>query len=396
MKKKKILVLASTFPRWKHDTIPPFVFELEKRLAKDFEIHILAPHFYKAKKYEEWENLKIHRYQYFWPARWENLCYGGGILPNIKKNYLLAFQLPFLIISALFSLAYLTKKHRINGIHAHWIVPGGLIAVFYKVIFNNDLKILISAHSSYYRKILAFFPLDKLYKWVVIHSTITTTVSNDMKTQLSKVTGLQHRVISMGVDPSLFLNGEPSRDITKKYGENLMLFVGRLVESKGIHFLIDVMRKVVEIKPRAVLLVIGQGTDEQILREKIKKYNLSKNVYLLGAIPQKELVSYYQTAKIFIVPSRAESFGLVFAEAMICECLVISSDLKSISDVVIDGKTGFQLNTSDINQFTKKLLHIYDHYKQYDALRKAGRAHVLKNYSWNVITKKYYDIYKSL
>ena len=62
----KVLVLTSTFPRWKNDTTPPFVFELEKRLSKDFEIHILAPHHKGAKKEEIMEGLHVHRFQYFW------------------------------------------------------------------------------------------------------------------------------------------------------------------------------------------------------------------------------------------------------------------------------------------------------------------------------------------
>src|SRR4051812_924330 len=90
--KKKVLVLASTFPRWKNDTTPPFVFELEKRLIKDFDINVIAPHYPGAKKYEVIENLKIYRFQYFWPAKFQKLCYDGGILPNLKKNKFLYFQ----------------------------------------------------------------------------------------------------------------------------------------------------------------------------------------------------------------------------------------------------------------------------------------------------------------
>src|SRR6266550_2379820 len=90
--KKNVLVLASTFPRWDNDTTPPFVFELEKRLAKDFNIFVLAPHFVGARKHERMEGLTVHRFQYFWPSKMQKLCYEGGILPNIKKNKLLIFQ----------------------------------------------------------------------------------------------------------------------------------------------------------------------------------------------------------------------------------------------------------------------------------------------------------------
>src|SRR5947209_1033664 len=108
--KKKILALASTFPRWKNDTTPPFVLELEKRLSKDFEIFVLAPHFTGAKKYEEIDNLKIYRFQYFWPAKYQKLCYEGGILPNIMKNKFLLFQGITLILFEFIAAMKIIKK----------------------------------------------------------------------------------------------------------------------------------------------------------------------------------------------------------------------------------------------------------------------------------------------
>ena len=65
MIKKKILVFASTFPRWKNDTIPPFVYELSKRLTKDFKVYVLAPMYPGAKKYEVMDKMKVHRFNYF-------------------------------------------------------------------------------------------------------------------------------------------------------------------------------------------------------------------------------------------------------------------------------------------------------------------------------------------
>src|SRR3990167_7699194 len=129
MKKKRILVLTSTFPRWKNDHTPPFIFELEKRLVKDFEIHILAPHYQGAKKEEMMEGLHIHRFQYFWPVNLQKLCYEGGILPNLKKNKLLYIQALSLILFELIAAIKIVKKEKINLIHAHWIIPQGIVAL---------------------------------------------------------------------------------------------------------------------------------------------------------------------------------------------------------------------------------------------------------------------------
>ena len=75
MTKTKVLVLTTTFPRWKGDTTPAFVYELSKRLQeKGFEIIVLAPHHKGAKKFEIMDG-KYYRFQYFWPTRYQKLCF---------------------------------------------------------------------------------------------------------------------------------------------------------------------------------------------------------------------------------------------------------------------------------------------------------------------------------
>lgn len=394
--KKHILVFSTTFPRWKSDTIPPFVFQLSERLSKNYTITVLAPHTNGVKKYEKWGKLKIYRYQYFWPAKYQSLCYGAGILSNIKKKLFIIFQIPFLIFYGIYAIRDIVHKEKIDAIHAHWIIPGGLIVTLYNIVFREKMPLLITAHSSYYKKFVALFPIDCLYKWIVKRSTLTTVVSHDMEKKLSNITHQQHKVIPMGVDVQEFSKAKRSKKIIDTYGKDIFLFVGRLIKEKGVCVLIHTMREIIKKHPSVVLLMIGQGPEELALQHIIQSFNLSKNIYLLGSIPHKKIFPYYKSAKIFIAPSQLESFGLVFAEAMTGGCLVISSDLKSISDIVINGKTGFQLSTQDQDQFTQHVMHIYEHYDQYDELRKAGKQHVAQEFSWDNIVKKYAHIYENL
>src|SRR3989338_9135663 len=96
----KILVTATTFPRWKNDTEPAFVYELSRRLAKKgHDITVLAPHHKGAKKFEIMDGMKVYRFQYFWPSSLEKLCYDGGILPNLRKYIIAKIEVPFLLLT---------------------------------------------------------------------------------------------------------------------------------------------------------------------------------------------------------------------------------------------------------------------------------------------------------
>ena len=79
-----ILVLTSTFPRWKGDVEPPFVHELARRLTDSFDVHVLAPHAPGSKCHEILDGVHVHRFRYG-PAILERLAYQGGILANLKK-----------------------------------------------------------------------------------------------------------------------------------------------------------------------------------------------------------------------------------------------------------------------------------------------------------------------
>ena len=85
--KKNILVIATTFPRWPNDNEPRFVYDLTKRLAKKALLKVLVPHAPGAKRHEVMEGMEIIRFPYFLPHSLQRLCYGGGVLPNLKKSW---------------------------------------------------------------------------------------------------------------------------------------------------------------------------------------------------------------------------------------------------------------------------------------------------------------------
>ncbi|WP_143087440.1 hypothetical protein [Butyrivibrio proteoclasticus] len=84
--KKKLLVTASTFPRWENDTEPRFVLDLSKALTEYFDVTCLVPACPEAKDSEVLEGVKVLRYHYFPIHKFETLCYPGAIVPRIKQN----------------------------------------------------------------------------------------------------------------------------------------------------------------------------------------------------------------------------------------------------------------------------------------------------------------------
>lgn len=401
METKKILVTATTFPTFlKGDVTPPFVYELSKRLAKnkDLKIVVSTPYIKRAKTYKEREGMKIYRYKYGFTS----LC-DGAILPNLKKNKLLYFQIPFFLIASFFNLRKLVKEEKIDIIHAHWIIPQGFIAVLYKKLFRKkNLKIICTSHGGDIFGLQNPF-MKKIKRWTLNNVDRLTVVSNAIKEEVKKLDArdnLPIEVVPMGVDAELFNPDKYDSKIKEKYGieGSFLLFVGRLAEKKGVKYLIDAMPAVIQEHPKTKLLIVGSGSLENELKKQIKNLNLENDVIFTGAIPNNELPSYYATADIFIGPSiiakggDAEGFGLVFVEALMSKTCVITSDFKAISDIIKNEDTGIQIDVRNQKIFSEKIIKLIDNAKERKRLVENGYNFVKDNFTWDIITDKYRNL----
>ena len=138
MRRKKIIVLTSTFPRWKNDTDPPFVYELSRRLVPQLDIYVLTPNYPGALQDEIMDGMEVHRFRYFY-KRFERLAGSAGILPTLKKNKLYYLLIPFFVLAEFWALLRLVRKIKPDVVHAHWLIPQGLVAAMVKKNYRHAL-----------------------------------------------------------------------------------------------------------------------------------------------------------------------------------------------------------------------------------------------------------------
>jgi len=400
---KKLLVTTSTFPRWKVDSTPDFIYQLVNHLAEDFEVSVLAPYAKDAKTFEKFDNIKVFRYKY-WTFGIDGLSYDGGITSKLERNKFYYLQIPFFLLFQLLSLIKIIKKEKIDIIHAHWIIPQGFIAVLYKKIFNKNIKILLTSHGA------DAFTFDNIIgnfikKFTLQHIDGLTVVSNAIKDKVKEIGyNKEIGVYPMGVDTDLFNPGK--KDLTIRENLNIpgdfLLFVGRLSEKKGLKYLLEAMLDVVKEFPLISLVIIGDGPLKSDLTEVTKKSGITANVIFLGPLPHEKLPSFFATADIFIGPSitarsgDSEGFGLVFAEAMSSGTIVLASDVSAIKDIVKDNETGFIVKQKNSRELSEKILYLLKNKNKLDQVRLKARDYIVENFDWKVVRKNYLNCLKSL
>ena len=400
--KPKLLVLTSTFPRWKDDTDPPFVFELSKRLTSDFDVMVLAPHYPGANREEEINGLKIYRYRYF-VGRFEKLSGSTGILPTLKQNKLYWLLVPFFLVSQFFALIFISRKLRPDIIHAHWIISQGLIAslasIFTKVPF------IMTAHGADVFGLRSSL-MKKFKVFALKRAEVVTVVSNELKEAVERDLGLFNHihVLAMGVNSKRFTRSYRDISIKKKFGIEgvTLLFVGRLSEKKGVSYLIDAMPLVLDEFPNTKLLIIGKGELEKQLKAKVHFLCLEQNVVFVGAVPNKELPEYYSASDIFIGPSiisqsgDTEGLGLTFIEAAMSGCLLIGTDVGGIGDIIVNNETGLLVPEKNSHAIASKILFGLRNIEKMEELKSRARQRCIQKYDWLNIARDYTILLKNV
>ena len=335
---KTTLVMASTFPRRKNDTTPGFVYELSKRLmSRERAIVVLAPHAANAKKHESFDGLDTYRFQYFIPSDMQKIAYGAGIIPNVKSNPIALFQVPFFLLSEYIKTSSLIRKYNPDVIHAHWLIPQGIIASMLK---KKNTKLIVTIHGS------DLFPLKNpmfksMQRNVMKNCDICTVNSEATKNELMKrFPEFKDKVfvIPMGVDTKQFFKKNAKSKFNEYTDKKIILFVGRLNEQKGIEYLVRAMKYVnLKIK-NSRLLIIGEGGYKKKLQKIANGFHID-NIEFLGGMGQSELADYYNLADVFVLPSvtsriGTEGQGLVLLEAMSCGTPAIGSETGGIKFLI--------------------------------------------------------------
>jgi glycosyltransferase involved in cell wall biosynthesis len=395
--KPSVLVLTSTFPRRPNDTEPPFVFELCRRLAFRYDVHVIAPHAPGSLIREAIAGVQVHRFRY-WCESGERLAYRGGMLGNLRKNPLLLIVLPFFMVAQLLSAIKLLRNGRVRVIHAHWILPQGLTAVLAKKLSRSRAAILCTVHGgdAYGLRGKSF---DQIRRWVMGRVNRVTVVSRSLRLDLAKsgADPFKISVVPMGVD----LRDRFVPPASRTEG-GALLYVGRLVEKKGVRYLLEALPAIVRKFENATLTIVGDGPERPMLEDLAQSLGLQARVTFTGAAANAELPRLYQGADIMVFPSVVggdgdrEGFGLVLVEAMGCGCAAVVTDLPAMQDIVQDGSTAIVVGQKDPQAIAAAVKRLLGDPELRSALARAGRRHVLETFDWTSIVPRYGKILDGL
>jgi len=194
--------------------------------------------------------------------------------------------------------------------------------------------------------------------------------------------------LAVRIPESYELENSYDRDSVK------VLFVGRFEPRKGIDIVLNIIPKVLLKNQNVEFILVGPDYENKYQKEFLKKFpNLRKKVVFKGEKKGKALEQEYKDCDIFLAPSRYESFGLIYAEAMSFSKPVIGTNIGGIPEVVNDGITGFLCEQENISEFAEKILLLTRNQDLRAKMGELGRKRAIENFDFiNLVnrTESYY------
>ena len=197
-------------------------------------------------------------------------------------------------------------------------------------------------------------------------------------------------VITNGIDTSDFCiqTGLPERRDVR------LLFIGRLVDQKGLPTLLEAFSSIVNTSGRTdiTLCVVGDGPQKSHYQQYINDHKLNGQVEFTGWVKLSDLVYRYNASDIFVLPSTFEGMPSVVLQAMACGVPVVSTRVFGSEDLVVDGFNGYLVDIGDSKAIAERLQYLADHPEQRHVMGMNARNSVM-HYGWRNIADRFNALY---
>ena len=236
-------------------------------------------------------------------------------------------------------------------VHAHWVLPSGLLGTV--VSRFKNVPLVITSHGAFTDAYSSHpWLIRQLVRFVLRSANRVITVGQYQKREVERIADLPSdhvHWIPMGV---WMEDVPPDKQIARERlgldnERKIVVFIGNLLWCKGPDVLVRAAAHLLNSGGQFDLVVGGQGQMLANLRRQVETLQISTNVKLLGGVLPGEAKMWLSAADVCVIPSRTEAFGLVAIEAMACGTPVVAANVGGLAETIRHGENGFLFPVDD-------------------------------------------------
>ncbi len=384
----RIVHVVTAFPRDEDDVITPWMVEMIRRLRdRGHEAEVLAPA-YRGSGGHRVHGIPVRRFRYA-PASWETLTHEETAPDRVRRSPAHAALVPLYAAAGTLA-AWRTGRSAPDVVHAHWPVPHALFGAAARAGSGGRTALVCSYYAvevNWVNRRLRW--LRPFLRWSATTADAVTAISSSTARSVEEASGREPRIVPFAAAVDAAPTPDEVREPLADDGGPLrLLFVGRLVERKGVEVLV---RALAEIREHRLveLTVVGEGPRDAAIRREARRCGVAELVHLTGFVPREELSRRYAGCDVFVLPAvvdrkgDTEGLGVVLLEALRRERPVVASDVGGIPDIVRDGQTGWLVPPGDEEALAERILELRREPERAREVARRGRAFVEERFAWD-------------
>jgi len=389
----RILHLVTGYPRTERDIIAPWLVELLKRLREaghDVEVFTSS---YRGAGDHLYAGIPVHRFRYFF-ARWETLTHEESAPDRMRRSLLYRIMPAFYVLAGMVAIWRLCRRERYDVIHVHWPVPLGLWG--WAARFARRTALVVTFYGIELRWVKRSLPLLKGFvRRVARRADRVVAISSETAREIKELVDVPVEVIPY---TTVIAEPEAPREVSPGGKRpHTILFVGRLVELKGLAHLIEAVSRLKGRVP-ARIVAIGIGPE----RDNLERLARSRGVEVdfRNKVPDAELHRAFLTSDMLVLPSivdargDTEGLGVVLLDAMSYGIPAIASRVGGIPDIIEDGVSGVLVPPADPESLANAIEKLARDAAYAARLADAGRERLRTRFSWDAIIARWETVYR--
>jgi len=400
---ERIVMVASSYPRFAGDSVGSFMEPIAQSIAaRGHEVHMVAPWHPRWSRPKVDGGVHFHLFHYAPVASLNTFGYAEGMRADVRLRASAVAVAPLALLAGWFKALRVAQKKRATIIHAHWVIPGGVIGA----AAAGSIPLIISLHGSDVfvaeRHGLARFAARTAFnraRWV-------TACSEDLRGRATALgaDGRRSNVIPYGVDSDRF---RPDADLRARgrevlaIGDNapLIVAIGRLVKKKGFEHLIDAAVMLKAWHPQARVAIAGDGDLGSSLRARADAAGVGDIVQFLGVVSHDVVPALLAAADVAVAPSVHDDAGNVdglpntVMEMMASGAPLVATPAGGIGSVATDRVTARLVPERDVRALASAIDELLRDRVTATRMGRQARDLVCRHHSWARVAEDFEAVY---
>ena len=401
----RVLMIATSYPKYDGDATAPFIAEIAAGVvAHGCAVRLVLPAHREFHHPPVVRGVELIVYRYAPHPALAVWGYAESLHADVGVRRATMLALPFGVGASLLALIRQILIDRPDVIHAHWLLPNGLPALIAARLFG--IPLVISMHGSD----VSMAERNALFRWVArvifTHTRAATACSGDLhRRALALGADAQTTVVlPYGVTVSSFAPEHADRQwVSQRFSvpedAPLVVAVGRFVHKKGFAVLIHAMVRIRARFPAVRLVLAGYGDLADDYRRWVEELGLTDVVCMPGQLSREDVARLIASADIYCVPSVHDESGNVdglpntLLEGMSAGTAIVASAIAGIPDVLSDGVDAILVPAGDVDALADACNRLFADEQLRAALGIAARQRVLRGLTWPTVTDTLVHMY---